>query len=289
MKRLLSFFAAVAIISSAVRAEVAETADTVKIIENPSTVTVVTSGNSTKVTVKGTSADRGFAYEYETSESVDDDFPLDIELPFKKFGKSRKKHKSSVIFMEGIFVGCISPRNAPDGMLASWELGMPFILGYSYQTAKYAPKLSVGIGMGFRWYNVGDGYGVTRNGDALSIFRIPEGTGNPSSRFTTTSILVPFALQQRIYGNFGMSLMAILDFNVNTDAFFKYYEGGKDGVRYTERYKGFHQRVFRCDFMASIGFIDAISAYVRYSPTKMFKAGYGPRFSEISAGIQLFF
>lgn len=276
-------------VSLSMSGQVTEVRDTLKVIDDAATVVVTSDGKQTKVVVKSSRDNADCLYEFETSsESGEGDISggWNIDLPFER---QKRRSKDEVMLFNGMYGGVIVPMDAPDGMLASWEFGVPYVLGYSYQTARFAPRFSTGLGMASRWFNVGDGYGLGKEGDSLVLTRLPESVGHPGSRFTTSSILVSFGITQRIVGDFAISLNAMLDFNVYTDGFFKSYEGGKDGVRTKISYKGLHQRVFRCDLMASIGFLDGPALYVRYAPTSMFKAGYGPQFKELSAGLQLCF
>lgn len=267
--------------------------DTVKIIENASSVLVVKDGDGVTVTVKGINGSPYEGYEFRSSKNLDNQFvpDLDFEMPFLKTRKKRhkKEYRSSVMFFNGLYVGLIRPLEAPEGMLTSWEFGVPYLFGYSYRFGRYAPKFTVGAGMAFRWYNVGRGYGLWRNADELQIVPVAEDQADPASRFSSTSITVSAGLTQRISGSFMLALTATLDFNLHTTGFYKYYDGSKDGPRHKIELSHLHQRVMRWDFMASLGFESVIAAYVRYSPVEMFAPGYGPRFRQFATGLQFFF
>ncbi len=269
--------AAAAMILTMTAAHATQTADSVTVIKNPAKVVITNSADGhTKVEV------------FESDHSSDTDIMFGKNNPTRlSLGK-----RGHVLFFNGIFGGMVFPTDEPKGMLPSWEIGVTHLLGYGYRTGRYTPELSAGIGFAYRWYNVGNGYRIDRQADRMEL--IPVNTGeaiykSPNSRFTTSSFLLSFSLKQKIYRKLYFMASAILDFNFYTDAFFEYKDHETGSVKTKINYKGFHQRIMRCDLMATIGFSGIAGVYVRYLPTPVFKDSYGPKFEQIAAGISLFF
>ncbi|MDE7126110.1 MAG: hypothetical protein K2O12_06500, partial [Muribaculaceae bacterium] len=200
--------------------------------------------------------------------------------------------RSKVLVLNGLFGGVVIPVDKPAGMLVSWEIGVADLLGYSVRTSARGPWLSAGIGLAYRWFNVGDGYGLVREDDRMVLRPLPEmGSGmcDPKSRFTTSSFLLTFSMKQSLYKRWAFMLSAVLDFNFYTDGFFQYSTDASRPVRTRIHYKDFRQRVMRCDVMATVGLSGIAGAYVRYSPSALFKGDHGPGFEQIAAGVSFFF
>ncbi len=242
---------------------------TVTTIESPSKVVITTAGDgSTKV------------------EIITDD--ATHQSPAFVPTVSRSNHGGKLMFFNNIFGGVVIPVDKPAGMLTSWELGVANLIGYGLRTGHGAPILSMGAGFAYRWYNVGDGYGLMRRSDRLLLCPLDvehDGFHDPASRFCTASALLTFSLKQKLGRRWVIDLSAILDFNFYTDAFFSYNDGSEKAVRTKVHYKGLNQRVMRCDFMASVGLAGIAGIYLRYSPSAVFHRGYGPHFQQIAAGV----
>ncbi len=263
-------------------AHAAPAADTVTVIDSPSKVVITTHEGHTTVQV----VERAGVRPAETAAD------MDVDFSFGGGGRSSSGCRGKVLFMNGVFGGVVVPVDKPAGMLTSWEMGVTDLLGYSYRISDGGPRISASVGFAYRWFNVGDGYGVAREGDRMVL--VPVGAGeatysDPKSRFNTWSLLLTFSLKQHIYKKFAVSLSAIVDFNVYTDAFFEYSGDGPKPAHTKINYKGFHQRVMRCDLMATAGLSGIAGIYVRYSPSPLFRSDYGPKFGQIAAGLALFF
>lgn len=263
-------------------AHAASAADTVTVIDSPSKVVITTREGHTTVQVVERAGVR-------PAENAAD---MAVNSPFGGDGRSLSGHRGKVLFMNGVFGGVVVPVDKPAGMLTSWEVGVTDLLGYSYRISGVGPRISAGAGFAYRWFNVGDGYGVVREGDRMVLMPVSAGDvtySDPKSRFNTWSLLLTFSLKQNIYKKFAVSLSAIVDFNIYTDAFFEYSGDGPKPVHTKVNYKDFHQRVMRCDLMATAGLSGIAGIYVRYSPSPLFRSDYGPKFGQIAAGMTFFF
>lgn len=278
MKSWIKALPALMLLTGALTASAGEKPDSVTVIKNPQKVVISHKNGDTKVVI----------YESQADPEVNMPFGGDRDEK-RHFGRFKRSH---VLFFNGLFGGMVFPTDAPEGMLTSWELGVTHLLGYGYRLSRNGPELGAGLGFAYRWFNAGNGYGLHREGDRMTLTPLPSGENalnSPNSRMTTSSLLLSFSLKQKIYRKFAFMATAILDFNFYTDAFFEYNDGSDQAVKTKVNYKGFHQRVMRCDLMATLGFSGIAGVYVRYAPTPLFKGDYGPRFEQWAVGISMFF
>lgn len=266
-----------------------EATDTVKVIKDAKQLIIQkdNSGNST-ITVKGTQENNDYFYELQVTKEKQDttlrDFSIPTNFPFAK--KSRRTISFDVL--KNIYVGVSIPTAGDDAISTSYECGIAQVAGITYCPTGQGFSTSIGIGFGTRQFSVKENYYLQSGLDrVLNVIPKEENQGKCTSRISSFYLQVPILFSQRIYKSFGVSFGAIVNLNTYTTANTKYkLNTGSDNEVYNkEKFKGLHQRPLTVDLMATIGFVDSVGAFVRYSPMEMFENGYGPKVKSITAGI----
>lgn len=255
-----------------------EVCDTVVTLTDVRGVTVVNTPSGIEINVADSKENSSYSYvAVSECDSLFTDW--DLDLPFLK----KKRVQSKFMAAEDLCFGFAIPVDAPAGMRQSYDFEWQNLMGARWWMS-YHTSLSVGFGLGISRVNLGEGYRLGKDGDRLTISAVlpEEGITQVGSNLSQFGMMIPLKFRQRIGGEFGFALSAILRYNTYTTASTHYF---KEGAKYNESYKGLQQQPFTVDFQLSVGFIDAIGAYVKYSPCRPFRHGFGPDFKMISAGI----
>lgn len=273
----------------------AERSDTVVTLVRPDSVVVTVAPTSFSVKAGGQRHGQSYTYEY-TSESETADLAegWDIALPFTRSlsddtkSATRPKQKArqwSTLSFEQLYVGLTRCVDAPDGMRGGWEIGLSNIMGLRYSPFVGGPAFTLGMGMGYRSANVGHGAYLDVERGVVALVPTPDDM-KASSRIHIFRLEFPLMLKQTIYRGLAVKVGGILNFNTYMKATTKTTVDGRTGK---EGFKGLHQRFATIDLYGAIGFSGDVSLYARYSPARVFDAGFGPDFNQLSFGITLGF
>ncbi len=278
---------------------ITEQADTVKVIKDAQQITIqkTADGNSI-ITVNGTKTKDDYYYQLQVSKEKDeapntDGINIGANFPFSQKSKKKLSYDVAKNMYFGITVptGIGSPL-ADDAVSTSYEVGIGQVAGITYKPLGDGFSISTGLGFGMRQFSIKNTYllhsGLDRR---LEIVEKTKTQNRCKSRISSAYLQIPVMFTQKIYKSFGVSLGAIVNFNTYTIATIKYRDDEEvDATLYHEEtYKGLHQRLVTVDFMATIGSVDNIGIFVRYSPMKMFENGYGPEIKSLTTGITLNF
>lgn len=185
-----------------------------------------------------------------------------------------------------LYGGMIWPQSAPESRL-SYEVGIAQVAALQYRpSGRYAPRFSIGLGFGYRKLSLDEGYRFDLSAGRLSTGAMPEGSRDSWSCVEEWDLQLPVLINQRLYKRLSIMAGVIPTFNVYSTASTVYW---LDDSRYTERYKGLSQNVFRVELIGGIGLRDIIGVYVRYCPTPLYQKGFGPRWKTLSLGLTLNF
>lgn len=262
----------------------AEPADTVALIEKPDRITITDDGTTTTVLVKGKENHPDYNFLYSIAADTTSDNNISISLPFVGEKLSRPASRS-VTFFSDIYLGYIIPYDSPKQLRSSWEGGVSNIIGMRYN---FGSGTALGFGVGLRGYdlNMRRGFEGTVVNDQLSIMPAPAGAVDARTHLSMTSLQIPLYFRQKIHRSLAFKLSAILNYNFIVRGESKYM---LDGIEYTRKIKGLHQRLITPDFVFTIGSLDFGGLYVRWSPVSLFKSAYGPESHFISFGMAIAF
>lgn len=278
-----------ALILPALTATAQEPADTLVVVNNAHSITVTETPAGNTITIVGQGDDKEYYYQYSSnvqnpvSESIDNDLDNNewgMSLPFLK---EKKRKKSEVIWLGQTYVGIALPVNEPRGLDASVECGVGQLIGASFSPWAKGPSFAIGFGIHYQQYTLHNAL-FSLGDKRLSLVSPVEGASDLSSRLCNFGFQIPFTITQKICHEFGITVGAALKFNTYTTASSKYH---LDDVTYQMDFKGLQQHTLGADIYAAIGLVNDIGLYVRYTPTDLFRSGYGPRFNTVSFGITI--
>lgn len=284
----LSLSAPLAAMADTPRAE----GDTVKVINDPGTVTITRSAGVTTVTVAPTGIRPAYTYETTAGQPAPSDSAIAIadagddwedSLPFIKDMRRRRVWEFSGGDM--VYGGIVWPDGT--GAKTSWELAVGRLLQMRFSPWRNGPSFILGAGIGYRKISVGHGYILDKINGAVLTLPVAEGVDKYSSSLSEINFHIPFSISQPLTRNNALCFTAGVDLVFNT-----YTEGSStyfiDNSRFSEKYKGLDQRIFRPEIWGEITCY-GVGLYLRYCPVSMFTAAKGPEFKTISAGLVINF
>ncbi len=261
-----------------------EPADTVASIDNPSRITITDDGTTTTVHVSGEENNPDYNFLYSVCADTSSVSNLSISLPI--IGEKLSAPASrSVTFLSDIHVGIISPYDSPAQLRTSWEGGVSNLVGMRYSFGR-GTALGFGVGIAGRELNFRRGREAFVENDRLIIAPAPAGAVDARTHLSVSSFQIPVYFRQRIYRSLAFRLSAVLNYNFTVRGESKYT---LDGIEYTRKLKGLHQRLITPDFVFTIGSLDFGGLYVRWSPVSLFKSAYGPEIHTLSFGLSISF
>lgn len=278
----------------------AETPDTIKVFSNVSAVTVSRSTNTTVIRAivpdEG-NAEKGQVYTYTvTEESPEISQALEsmteesiLRLPFTNRIRASKsdsfKPSHYITCLRYIYWGWNFNYDSKVGIKNSFETGITDLIGVEWATSNHT-RLGVGIGFGMQRVTTSSCQLFVTEDDRLTTTTPPEGSEPGFARLDNMRFHVPVYWRQRLAGSFGFSLSAIANFNTYSSATNCYRLGR---TRYKQTIHGLNQRLLTVDLMATVGFVDCLGVYVKWSPVSVMQDIYGPAFRTLSLGINVNF
>lgn len=274
--------------------------DTIKVINNASAVTVTRSNNRSilKALIPDENNEtNGGAYTYEinvdennTETIYANDFSL--KFPFttnndnnrRNVDNSRRTKRSFVVF-KYMYWGWNFNYHSKAGLSNCFESGIADLFGVDWETSG---KTTLGVGLGVGWNRVTTANHAmfAKTGDRLTVIPAPDDTRMDFARWDTWRFHLPLMYSQKLAYNFGFALAAIINFNTYSTATNRYMIGE---TRYTETIKRINMRLLTVDLMATVGVVNNIGAYVKWSPMTAMQDSYGPVFRNFSIGVNLDF
>lgn len=264
-------------------------ADTaVKTIVKPKSVVVVKENGVTKLHVTGTEDDPNYNYEFEvknneTGSSEGEEWGLN--MPFLK--KDGRMKSSFISGGEDVYIDMMWPEAKSSGMKTSWELGIGRLISFNWlPDVKRRVKFTFGIGLGVRCISFKHDRRLYLNNGHLTLAAPAEGEKVRSSKIIGSEVRFPLMFTAPIYKDFKFSIGAVGIWNTYFNANSTWEV---DNTKYTENFKGLHQRTLNFELVGTLGFDDAVGVTVHYRPLSDFTAVYGPEFKTISLGLSFNF
>ncbi len=286
MKKLITFLMLVAPL--AVFSQTRVPVDTVARIVKPKTVVISKKDGATTVSVSGTEENPNFKYSYkvQNGEAVDslDGDEWKINPPFLKDGHRRNAYTSGG---EDIYVNMMWPDAQSSGMKTSWEIGVGRIISFNWMPISSSNmKLTIGAGIAVRVISFGHDRRLYLDRGHLSLGKPLKNEKVKASKIVEEELRLPFMFTMPIYKDFKASLGVVGLLNFYSEASCTVE---RDGSKFSEKYKGLHQRILNYEFVGTLGFDNFGGVTVHYRPLSDFGSAYGPEFRTISVGLTLNF
>lgn len=292
MKNIIVILMAVIPVLGFAQADSISADTTVKTIIKPKSVVVVKENGVTKLHVTGTADDPNYNYKFEikNDEAAGDSNTNSTEewglnLPFLK---NDGRLKSTFISGgEDIYIDMMWPESKSSGMKTSWELGIGRVISFNWlPDVNRRVKFTFGIGLGVRSISFKHDRRLYLNDGHLTLDAPAEGEKVRSSKILECEVRFPFMFTAPIYKAFKFSIGAAGIWNVHSKANSTWEVGD---TKYTESFKGLHQRQLNFELVGTLGFDDAVGVTVHYRPLSDFTTVYGPEFKTISLGLSFNF
>ncbi len=180
------------------------------------------------------------------------------------------------------FVDGIS-QEADVKMESSFEISWLNVIGAKYNTG-HGQRISVGLGIDWKNYKLKSTQRFVVNEAGVSVSTYPDAATHRKSRVKVFALELPILFRQRIFSHFDLLVGEVTNFNVHASVLTTYVCDNKK-VRQCVT-KGLHRSPVTFDLIAGVNY-RKIGAYVRYSPCRVFKKGYGPMLQTLSVGVAL--
>lgn len=182
----------------------------------------------------------------------------------------------------GFFNG---PENLEKGdRYGNIELGLE--TSFDWHPFGYQNEWSVGLGLGYRHYELNKDVHWEKNNHLMSLVAFDEYQTNTSNSLNVMSIQIPMIYTHYFFkSGLGISLGAIVNWNVSAWANRGYEFKGEE---YSVDTKDIGQRPFTVDFifkfLPPLGRCYCPPFYFKISPTSFFKNNHGPEMYQLSCG-----
>jgi hypothetical protein len=268
--------------------------DTVKVIKNAHQVIITEDSTGMKVNIDGAGTNNDYHYVYKNEHKADDKITTaqdegdwNIKLPFSKTDTTMH-HWSAV--MNGITIGwgnISSDSKFPefDNQLSHvFEFGITNFVALQYSSG-HGQNVSFGFGANIKSYRLKDKYRFNRTSNGFTVNTYPDSINGKSSNFELFSLQFPLLFNQRLCKHLHLTVGPILNVNVASSFNTHYKIGYTD---FNESTTHTHQRIVTWDLMGALTY-HGVGIYFRYTPSKVFKSGYGPQFNTWTAGLAIGF
>lgn len=189
------------------------------------------------------------------------------------------------IYSGGLGLGWVDATSTPASFKTgrSLELQWLTVVGAKYNTGR-GQRITAGIGIDWRNYHLGHDERFSRATDgSVAVSPYPDGSSSRSSRLRTFSLTVPVIFRQRIGASIDVAAGVVTDFNVHASIATKYNTDAEGKIRENAS-KHMHQVPVTFDLMTGLSYRH-VGAYLKYSPCRVLKKGWGPDIKPLSAGI----
>lgn len=277
-----------------------EVPDTLVVAEKARNITVTKTDEGLKITIAGYGEKHDTDYVYTSTSSLKNDSTESGIWNLNMLKAPSANGKWSVKCAERIYFGGTIDTEGPIDM-AYWrslEVGFLNFIGVEYSPWRMGPRFSLAAGFGYKHFSTHKDTDKTLFRDIdgnLTVGPSPENTTDQISSIGVLHFDIPFMITQPFTKHWAVSVGASVNFNTYVTGSTKYKVLGENefglspGHKVEESYKHLRQRPVTVDFMASVGYLDGIALYARYSPMSVFKDGAGPKFKTLSLGLLIAF
>jgi len=274
-----------------------EQPDTLAVFDSSENVTINISPNGRRtVTVVSRTATKDTRQTYTISEIdstesfIDSPRGWNIAKLLKQDRRQRRDRRRSKVYTDGllgIYAGGVIPAGTHFPVTGGWEIGIKNVVAGVWSAGRGLPSVSIGAGFGWRILSVGHGNILYGQNGILTAAPAPEGTHDLRSSMTHFHFTVPLTVNVPICKRFAAAVAAELHLNTYSTASSSWtVTDGATGKTHKEQwdFKGLHQRIATIDWTATIGWREAAGLYLTWSPTRIWKKGYGRQYTSLSVG-----
>ena len=165
----------------------------------------------------------------------------------------------------------------------SFEISWLNVIGAKYNTG-HGQRISVGLGLDWKNYKLGSAERFSVDESGVKVLPYPAGATPRKSRLKVFALELPVIIRQRIGRYVDVFAGEITNFNVHSSVVTVY--DSPEGKVEESTSKGIHQAPVTFDVIAGVNY-RKVGAYVRYSPCRVIKDGYGPKINTLSVGLVL--
>ena len=271
MKKYSLFFAALFTVAQMS----AQTPDTVTVIDQPQQVIITETPTGSIVKIKGMKDNDEYNYTYRMEHAANDsvhtsqDVDWDLNFPFKK---NKRKRYHWTMETKGLYFGG-GLKTSYDLVNNSFNWGILNIASINYDTW-HGQHFSLGVGYDNKRFSLKrpNCFVMDESTNIVDTEFYPENVEDRSSVLSVRAIQFPLLFQQDLGKDFHIVLGASMNWNVyakcNT-----HYKINK--TNYDISYRGIKQNKITFDVIGALSF-DGLAIYCRYTPSNMFKKGFGP-------------
>lgn len=255
----------------------AQTPDTVTVINQPNQVIITETPNGTVVKVNGVKDNNEYNYTYQMDHNANDSIHttqnMDWELNYP-FKKDKKAPSHWTIETKGLYFGG-GLKTSYGQVNNSFNWGILQVVGINYNTL-HGQNFSFGVGFDEKRFslkrpNCFEMDEETNKVDVVTDF-YPDGARDRSSAFTVRAIQFPLLFEQKLGKDFHITLGASMNWNAYAFCNTRYKI---NKTEYDVSYHGIKQNKITFDLIGAFSF-DGLAIYCRYTPSNMFKKGFGP-------------
>lgn len=271
-----------------------ELGDSITIVR-PDSVSICQSDKDLTVSVYGNNGDSNYTLN-KSITTADESLvvtkekrtELDFSLPIFSSDEDDDKSELELELGASLLLGVNTAMNAPKDMSlssSSYEVWVPDFLSFQYNP--HHSRLSYSMDWGFDWRN----YRMTDNhrflvadDGAVSIGNYPEGASPKFSRIKVISGTWTFLMKYH-FGSIGhIKFGPVISMNGKSSMLTRYTDNGK---KVKEKTTDLKVTPLTVDWVASVT-LGKIGFYAKYCPNKVFREDWGPKFSNFTVGVNLF-
>lgn len=283
------------LLTSGLTATATETGDTVLNKTDVKEVVLTDADSVVSLTVKGTKDDPGYTFHYEKRMSADAVSKIDehsifgFDLFFSKKRAKNRRLLEDELRTGGLSYGFVTAIGAPEGldidMGSSYEISWELFNVYKASRCGHH-AVSAGLGLTWRNFRLDGRQRFVKTLDGISLDDYPDGADIDFSRIKVFSLMVPVSY------NYMPARHWLLRFSVipcfNTYASIKTRYRNAEGQKVKDMAKHIHQSPVTVDFRVDARW-HGVGLYAKYSPCRVIRSDFGPKFTPFSTGVSLFF
>ncbi|MDO4510872.1 MAG: hypothetical protein Q4B68_03520 [Bacteroidales bacterium] len=165
----------------------------------------------------------------------------------------------------------------------SFQISWLNVIGAKFNTG-HGQRISVGVGLDWKNYKLASSQRFVVGDGGVSVQPYPAGAKPCKSRLKVFALELPVIIRQRIGSRVDLFAGEITNFNVHSSIVSKWESA--EGTVEEATTKGIHTAPVTFDLIAGVAY-RKVGAYLRYSPCRVIKEGYGPKINTLSVGLVL--
>lgn len=276
-------------------AAAAEIGDTILNKTDVKEVVLTDNDSIVALTIKGTKDEPDYTFNYEklmkagavsklTEHSI-----FGFDLFYSKKNKQNRKLLSDALMTGGLSFGFVTTTGAPEGldvdMGSSYEISWEIFNVYKASRCGHH-AVSAGFGLNWRNFRLDGRQRFVKTPDGISLADYPAEADIDFSRIKVFSLMVPISYNYKPSRHWLLRCSVIPSFN--TYASIKTRYRNAEGKKVKDMAKHIHQSPVTVDFRFDVRW-HSVGLYAKYSPCRVIRSDFGPKFTPFSTGITLYY